>query len=152
MEMVHGNGEPEVASTVKFHAIKVKVTPSGTIPPTGAVACDIRAVGNPTGGKVEKNKIELFEGEGPFCLQFDLDNRLEWATQGDLIWIQKNACPEDTCPVPDQMWIDKTPNNRVLTIMDMNVGEPCTFHYRLNFSDGRYCDPVIENSGGNTFG
>lgn len=149
--MVHGNGEPEVASTVKFHAIKVKVTPTGPSLPTGEIPCEIRAVGNTSGGKVEDNKIKLDREEGPFCLQFDLDHSLEWAADGDLIWIMEDECPTSASYVPEQIWIDKTPKNGVLTIMDMNVDDRCELHYRLNFADGHFCDPVIENSGGNTF-
>ena len=148
---MHENGEETLASTVKFHAIKVKVRPANGIPPTGEVACDITVVGNSSGGKVENNKITLDRGEGPFCLQFDLDHSLEWATDVDPIWLQKDSCPDNACSVPDQIWVDKTPRKGVLTIMDMNVGDGCELHYRLNFTEGRYCDPVIENGGGNNF-
>jgi len=150
--MVHDIEENTVASSVKFHAIKVKVTPSGPALPTGEIPCDIRAVGNPSGGKVNNNRIELDRGEGPFCLQFDLDHSLNWTSEGDPIWVRQNECPMNASYVPDQIWIDKTPKNGVLTIMDMNVGDHCTLHYRLNFANGQFCDPVIENSGGNTFG
>jgi hypothetical protein len=35
--------------------------------------------------------------------------------------------------------------------MDMNVAAACTLKYRMNFSDNTFCDPVIENGGGNNF-
>ena len=149
--MVENNGDPDLASTIKFHAIKVRVTPRGAIPPTGEVVCDITLVGNAGGGHVANNTITLDPDEGPFALQFDLDHRLDWAAQGDLIWLQENECPEDACPVPSTIWLSQTQNNHVLTIMNMNVGAACDLHYRLNFTDGRYCDPVIENGGGNRF-
>jgi hypothetical protein len=148
--MVANSGDPEVTS-IKFHAIKVKVMPSGTIPQTGEVACNLTVLGNTGGGKVTGNNIELDHAKGPFALQFDLDRSLDWATSGDLIWLLEGSCPMDVCPVPNQIWIDNTPRNRVLTIMDMNTGPKCELHYRLNFTDGRYCDPVIENGGGNIF-
>lgn len=148
--MFNDEGNTTLTSGVKFHSIKVKVKPSGTIPPTGEVPCDIKDAGS-SGGRVEGNKIKLDDGEGPFCIQFVLDNDLEWATNGDPIWIQKDACPQDACSVPDQIWVDKTPKNGILTIMNMNVGDRCELHYRLNFTDGRFCDPIIENGGGNTF-
>lgn len=149
--MVEQNGDPEVTSTIKFHAIRVKVTPSGTIPPTGEVACNLTVLGNSGGGKVTGNTITLDSDKGPFALQFDLDRSLDWATEGDLIWVQENQCPTSSCSVTRQVWVDETPNNRVLTIMNMNVGDPCELHYRLNFTNGRFCDPVIENGGGNRF-
>ena len=142
-------GGVSVMNGVKFHAIKVKVTPSGTIPPTGEVPCDVTAIGNPGGGSVQNNKIKLDPTEGPFCIQFDLDNRLDW--DADPIWIKKNNCPNNASSEPDQIWVDNTPDNGVLTIMNMNVGGPCELHYRLNFTGGRYCDPIMENGGGNIF-
>lgn len=148
--MVENNGVPEVTS-IKFHAIKVKVTPIEPIPSTGEVACNITVLGSAGGGHVAGNRIKLDPEEGPFALQFDLDHRLDWATQGDLIWLQEDSCPTGACSVPSQIWVDETPNNRVLTIMNMNVGERCVLHYRLNFTNGRFCDPVIENGGGNRF-
>lgn len=137
------------SSGVRFHTIKVKVTPRGAIPPTGEVACDIDPNGPVGGGKVQNNKISLDAGEGPFCIQFKLDNSLDW--DADPIWVQLNTCPTGQCSEPDQVWVDKTPENRVLTIMNMNVGGACELHYRLNFTGGRFCDPIMDNGGGNTF-
>lgn len=144
-------GEPTVASTIKFHAIKVKVAPIGPVPQTGEVHCNITVLGNTGGGKVVNNRITLDPGKGPFAIQFDLDRDLDWATQGELIWVDMTQCPIGSCSVPSQIWVDQTPRNRVLTIMNMNVDPPCDLHYRLNFTDDRYYDPVIENGGGNNF-
>ena len=144
------DGDIELASNVKFHALKVRVTPVGEIPDTGPVECDITSPGGGNGWKVEDNEIHLEKAEGPFCIQFDLDNDLDWDVD-DPIWIQEDICPEGACPRPDQIWIFKNPRRELLTIMDMNVGDGCRFKYRLNFTDGRYCDPVIENGGNNVF-
>lgn len=148
---MENNGDPAVTSTVKFHAIKVKVTPIEPIPTTGHVPCHITLLGSAGGGHVGGDKITLDPEEGPFALQFDLDHRLDWAAEGDLIWLQLGECPTGACPLPSQIWVSQKPNDRVLTIMNMNVGERCTLHYQLNFTNGRYWDPVIENGGGNRF-
>jgi len=142
-------GDVAVMSGVKFHNISVNVTPKGAIPPTGDVPCDITAKGNPGGGSVHNNKIKLDDTEGPFCIQFHLDNKLDW--DADPIWIKKNVCPNNASSEPDQIWVDKTPQGQVLTIMNMNVGSPCELHYRLNFTGGLSCDPIMENGGGNIF-
>jgi len=143
------NGDPTLTSNSKFHAIKVKVTPKEPVSPSGEVPCDVSAPGGGNGWKVEHNKIELDPTEGPFCIQFDLDKSLDWAS--DPIWIQKDSCPMSSCSEPDQVWVDKTPEKGVLTIMNMNVGNRCQLHYRLNFTGDRYFDPIIENGGGNNF-
>ena len=148
--MFDNNGDTTVASAIKFHTIKVNVTPRGSIPPAGEVPCDITLQGG-SGGKVDRNKIELDAGEGPFCIQFDLDRSLQWDTTGEPIWIWRDECPKWECHDRSQIWVDKPPKNGVLTIMNMNVGAPCELHYRLNFAGDRYCDPIIENGGGNNF-
>lgn len=144
-----GEGDLGIMSGVKFHAIKVKVTPIGPIPPTGEVPCDITPIGTPGGGSVQNNKIKLDATEGPFCIQFDLDNRLAW--DADPIWFRKNSCPNNSSSKPGQIWVDDTPEGSVLTVMNMNVGAPCELHYRMNFTGGRSCDPIMENGGGNRF-
>lgn len=136
------------SSNVKFHTIKVKVTPRGAVPPTGEVLCDIDPI-SVGGGKVQNNKISLDAREGPFCIQFKLDNSLDWSS--DPIWVQLDDCPDTSCSEPDQIWVEKTPKNKILTILNMNVGNPCELHYRLNFTGGRFCDPIMDNGGGNTF-
>ena len=142
-------GDLTVMSGIKFQTIGVKVTPTGAIPPTGDVPCNITAIGAPGGGSVQNNKIKLDATEGPFCIQFELDKALDWDT--DPIWIKKNKCPKSAGGEPDQIWVDPTPEDGVLTIMNMNVGNACELHYRLNFTAGRFCDPIMENGGGNIF-
>ncbi len=147
---MHENGDATLTSNVKFHAMKVRVTPTGPALPSGEIPCDITYPGHGNGGTVKDNRIILKKGEGPFCLQFDLQG-LDWATDEDPIWVQEGTCPTGACSPPEQVWVWKEHKDRVATMMDMNVGDQCELHYRLNFANGQFCDPVIENGGGNIF-
>jgi len=135
-----------------YHKIKVHVTPQGALPPGGGnVPCDITAVGNVGGGRVEDNHIILNATEGPFCIRFVLNHAgLNWDVN-DPFWVSANSCPTGPSSVSEQVWVNPSIQNKTLTILNMNVDQRAELHYRLNFLNGYSCDPIMDNGGGNNF-
>jgi hypothetical protein len=133
--------------------IIIEVSPKQPLPPPSGKAteieCVLKPLGNATHGRLKPDgKIQLDSGFGPFCIQFTA-NGLDWA-DSEPFWIRQDQCPKNA-HVAAPIWIEEKANGKTITLLNMNVGDACELHYRMNFKGDFYCDPVMENGGGNIF-
>lgn len=138
----------------KLETIMIEVSPKQPLPPgTGQdteIECDLRPLGNANHGRLKSNgDIELDQGHGPFCIQLTLKG-LEWQDK-DPLWVRQGQCPDSAQVASQQIWLDRKPNGKTMILLNMNVGEACDLHYRMNFKGDYYCDPIMKNGGGNIF-
>lgn len=151
-----GSGQAALNSGKQIEEIKIEVSPADTLPSSPpasdtAIRCSLRQTGN-GGGKgwrLQEDRLVLDEFEGPFCIRLKLKGGLKWRA-GDPLWIARDRCPERPQIDHEQIWLDKNPKNDTIVLLDMNVGEPCTLHYRMNFEGNLHCDPIVDNRGGGT--
>ena len=148
-------GSPVASARKQFEDIFIEVKPRGLqpVPPPAVdteIYVDLTQIGSTAGGrlKVKQQIIELDATKGPFRIKFKLKDWLEWR-EGDPFWIIKDSCPTNEDVDHQQIWLDKKPTGKTITIVDMNVDAACALHYRLNFEGNVFCDPIIENGGGN---
>jgi hypothetical protein len=143
---------PVATSGKQIEDIVIKVTPVGNLPlprPTvdTEIQCTLEQQGNSNGGGLKGQVIELDYGAGPFCIRFKLEGGLDWRA-GDPFWVCKgSACPPPNALDATQIWLDKNPKNKIVSILNMNI-DPCTLHYRLNFDGNLHFDPEFKNGGG----
>jgi hypothetical protein len=141
------NGKPK-----QLESLVIEVRPPTPLPPKqGAqtqIDCQLLEISTSGKGHLKSGKIELEQGEGPFCIQLKLAGALDWDTR-DPLWIEEGQCPGSSKVASQQIWVDRTANKKAVTLLNMNVGSPCELHYRMNFSDGYFCDPIMSNGGGN---
>lgn len=134
--------------------IVIQVSPEKPLPPKQGnatpIKCELKELRTSGKGGLQSDKIVLDPGEGPFCIELKLDGSLDW-DQAEPLWIQEGACPGSNQIASQQIWLDRKPNGKTITLLNMNVGNPCELHYRMNFSEGYYCDPIMQNGGGNIF-
>lgn len=128
--------------------IVIGVSPKGLPKPDGERDCILTQRSAGPNGKLVGQDIRLDGTFGPFLITFELDN-LDWHAE-EPFWIKQGGCPSSSHVDKKQIWVGDAKAKSV-TIMDMNVDQPCKLKYRMNFSDGTWCDPVIENGGGNNF-
>jgi hypothetical protein len=100
-------------------------------------------------GYVSNNEINLTPNGGPFRIQFRLEDPLDWDT-AEPINTSQAGCPGKHTNDDQQIFL-QSPNGKFLTILNLNGGDPCTIHYRMNFADGTYCDPIMNNGGTSIF-
>jgi hypothetical protein len=136
----------------QIEEIYIEVTPVGPQPnPPPSVDthidCTLQAKGSINGGKVSNNQIELDQSAGPFCIRLKLKDWLEWR-QDDPLWVAKDDCPHSAQVDHQQIWLNKNPHDNTIEFLDMNVGDRCTLHFRMNFAGNVHCDPIIDNGGG----
>jgi hypothetical protein len=141
----HGNTQTlagkDNASPIKVHVHKVSQTGQ-------KVECQIL----PDAGYehyVSNNEINLTENGGPFRIEFRLEDPLEW-DGADPMNTSQAGCPGKHTNDDQQIFL-QSPNGKFLTILNLNGGDPCTIHYRMNFLDGSYCDPIMNNGGTSIF-
>ena len=133
----------------QIQSLKIEVVPPRDLPAPGSpVECELRELGSSGPGRLKGGKIELDAGEGPFCIEFKLSGNLDWKA-GDPVWTDERQCPASGQTASQQIWVDRNPDKKSLTLLNMNVGASCDIHYRLNFTDGYYYDPIMSNGGGN---
>ena len=132
-----------------YERIVIDVSPNGAPRPNGERDCTLTQRSAGANGRLVGQNIELDPTYGPFLIKFVLDQNLDWNNQ-DPLWIRQGACPGSKQIDSQQIWAGSAQGKSV-TIMDMNVAAACTLKYRMNFSDNTFCDPVIENGGGNNF-
>lgn len=126
--------------------IKVKVTKTGGS--GNNVDCTIEPDDPGSGPYVSGNKIGLPNNNGPFRIQFRLTN-VDWDPNNPFT-TRVNNCPSPGAKTNyDEQIFLQSPNGKSLTILNLNGLDPCEIHYRMNFSDGTSCDPIMDN-GGNT--
>jgi len=138
----------------QIEEISIEVTPVGPQPnPPPSVdtpiECTLQQKGSSNGGKLEGNRIVLQQFAGPFCIRLKLKGWLQWRAN-DPLWVAKDNCPKIAGVDHDQIWLDKNPKNDTIVLLDMNFGDACTLHYRMNFEGNVHCDPIMENGGGGT--
>ena len=124
--------------------IEVWVEMLGPGPGTNEVLCSI----TPKPGSVHhvsKNKISLPSYGGPFQIKFELKSPLDWETS-DPFDTQEGTCPERGSHCNDQIWM-QSPNGKTLSILNLNGGSRSEIHYRMNFANGTWCDPIMDNGG-----
>lgn len=124
--------------------IKVWVEKTGAGPEPNEILCSI----TPKPGSehyVSHDKIELPSYGGPFAIEFELRPPLDWQA-ADPFDTHKGSCPPRGDNCNDQIW-QQSPSGKNLTILNLNGGSKCEIHYRMNFSDGSWCDPIIDNGG-----
>lgn len=124
--------------------IQVWVTKTGTGPQQNEIQCSV----TPKPGSehyVNGNRIGLPSYGGPFAVEFELKSPLDWQAT-DPFDTQKGTCPQRGTNCNDQIWL-QPPNGRKLTILNLNGGSRCEVHYRMNFADGSWCDPIMDNGG-----
>jgi hypothetical protein len=62
----------------------------------------------------------------------------------DAFWSHPHDCPTHAMNVPEYEQPRLTAPDRLEVDVNVeHVGEPSAVHYRLNFDDGRYFDPII---------
>lgn len=135
------------AAAGMLEKIVIEVSPNGLPDGKGERNCTLTQKSAGQHGRLVGQDIELDSQQGPFVIKFELDNSLDWDAN-DPFWIRQGSCPGSKQIDNKQIWAGDAKGKSV-TIMDMNVDAPCTLKYRMNFDDGTYCDPVIENGGGN---
>ena len=124
--------------------IEVLVTKTGDGQKPNEILCSI----TPKRGSehyVNNNTITLPGYGGPFEVIFDLVEPLEWQ-ESDPFDSQKGTCPPRGGSCTDQIWL-QPPNGSSLSVLNLNGGSPCEVHYRMNFADGTWCDPIMDNGG-----
>lgn len=94
---------------------------------------------------VADDEINLPSYGGPFQVTFELKPPLNWQAS-DPFDTQKGTCPARGGNCSDQIW-QQPPNGKTLSILNLNGGSRCDVHYRMNFDDGTWCDPVMNNGG-----
>ena len=124
--------------------IDVLVAKTGTGSHPNEITCSI--TGKPGSEHyVTGNKISLPSFAGPFEIKFQLAGDLDWQDH-DAFNTQKGNCPPRGTHCKDQIWL-QPPNGKELSILNLNGGQKCKVHYRMNFADGTYCDPIMDNGG-----
>jgi hypothetical protein len=134
--------------------VHIEVSPAGPQPnPPPAVDthidCILSQQGSSKGARLHGDRIVLDEFAGPFCIRLKLKGWLKWR-DGDPLWITRDNCPSRAAVDHEQIWLDKNPKNDTIVLLDMNVGDACTLHYRMNFQGNVHCDPIMDNGGGGT--
>jgi hypothetical protein len=127
-------------------AIKVKVTKTGGS--GNNIDCTIEPADPGSGPYVSGNRIGLPKNDGPFRIEFTLTN-LEWDPDNPFTTRANNCPPVGAKANYDEQIFLQSPKDKSLTIVNLNAFDPCEVHYRMNFSDGTSCDPIMDN-GGNT--
>ena len=125
--------------------IKVAVKKKPGSPGTGEIQCTIK----PESGSnpyVADNVINLPENGGAFRIQFRLEG-LDW-NHNEPFYSSQAGCPDHKTNDDTQIFL-QAPNGKFLTILNLNGGAACQIHYRMNFTGGIWCDPIL-NNGGNT--
>lgn len=97
---------------------------------------------------VSNDTITLPSFTGPFQITFDVVEPLEWQDH-DPFNTEKGNCPARGGTCKDQIWLQPADGSE-LSVLNLNSGQKCKVHYRMNFADGTWCDPVMDN-GGNSF-
>jgi hypothetical protein len=154
----HAPGKGKAASAFSFgggaasgssslETIVIEVSPNGPPDGNGERQCTLTQRSAGPHGRLNGQDVELDPTYGPFLIKFELDNSLDWDSNNPF-WIRRGSCPGSKYVDHKQIWSGGA-KGKVVTIMDMNVDAPCTLRYRMNFDDGTYCDPIIENGGGN---
>jgi hypothetical protein len=142
-----GHGPQPVVPMGKWitKPIKIKVKKKGVV--SGKeIECDILPDDPGSNGYVTGNKIKLPKDDGPFRIQFKLDG-LEW-DEDNPFNTSRNGCPPAGGKTNDDAQIFLQPaTQNSLTILNLNDGDECQIHYRMNFADGTYCDPIMDNGG-----
>jgi hypothetical protein len=108
--------------------------------------CDILPDDHQSGPYVSNNVITLPNKGGPFRIKYRLVN-LDWNT-ADPFWSKKSGCPNGKGNDEEQIFL-QPPNGREMAILDLNEGDKCQIHYRMNFQGGYFCDPIVDNGGNN---
>jgi len=134
--------------------VHIEVSPAGPQPnpppPMDThIDCILTQQGSSKGAKLQGDRIVLDEFGGPFCIRLKLKGWLKWRA-GDPLWITRDNCPSSPAVDHEQIWLDKNPKNDTIVLLDMNVGDACTLHYRMNFEGHVHCDPIMDNGGGGT--
>ena len=138
----------------QIEEIMIEVTPVGpqpNPPPSidTPIECTLQQKGSSNGGKLDGDRIVLDQYAGPFCVRLKLKGWLNWRA-GDPLWVAKDNCPTSAQVDHEQIWLYKNPKNDTIVLLDMNVGDACTLHYRMNFEGNVHCDPIMSNGGGGT--
>jgi len=126
--------------------IKVLVTPNGGS--NGKqIDCDLAPGDNASRPYVTKDKVTLTKDEGPFRIEFELDG-LYWDEDNPFNTSRAAGCPPGNKKTNDNEQIFLQPaNGRSLVVLNLNDGDACRIQFRMNFADGTYCDPILENGG-----
>lgn len=109
------------------------------------IICEILPDGGSSATYVRNNLITLPAGEGPFRIRFRLEG-LAWDPDHPIA-TAKGKCPAGKKANENEQIFFQLPNDRDLTIINLNAGDACQVHYRMNFDDGTYCDPIMDNGG-----
>lgn len=126
--------------------VTIRVTP--VMQHKREVICDIQ----PDQGAKKGEKIRL--GSGNYTLKFELQpgtpSGIAFKTDDihgncRAIYFDEGGCPGNhngTIPA-GQLYEPKRIDDKTLKVQADVSGNPYAIHYRLNFNDNRYCDPII---------
>jgi hypothetical protein len=109
------------------------------------VTCSIQPDNGASAPYVSNDTITLPEREGPFRIRFRLDG-LDWDSAEPMA-TRRGGCPQGKKGNDNEQIFLQPPVKREMTIVNLNAGEPCTIHYRMNFTNDDYCDPIMINRG-----
>jgi hypothetical protein len=148
-DMAHTGGRgPQQAILAKWitKPLKVLVKPTGAIH-GHEIECELEPGDNASRPYVTKDTIRLTKDEGPFRVQFLLDD-LEWDEDNPFNTTRAAGCPPAGAKTNDDEQIFLQPaNGKSLTVLNLNDGDACKIRFRMNFADGTYCDPIMDNGG-----
>lgn len=118
----------------KVMAIEISVQPQLQ---GNDVECDI------TGQDVVDDAIRLPK-EGTFEIGFNLDPTGAWSwNESDPFCARPAKCPPVGSPQHGLLSVTGTPTAKRFTVEARPTGSARIFHYRLNFANGKTCDPIV---------
>ena len=128
--------------------IKVIVTPTGG-GHGNQIDCDLTPGDHASAPYVPTtDKISLPQNDGPFRIEFELAGNLEWDEDNPFNTSRAAGCPLASKKTNDNEQIFLQPADKsTLTVLNLNDGNAAKIQFRMNFSDGTYCDPILENGG-----
>lgn len=145
-----GNGPSPAAAMGKWitKPIKVVVTPNGTVH-GNQIDCDLSPGDHASRPYVPTtDSIRLPQNDGPFRIEFELAGGLEWDPDNPFNTSRAAGCPAGSKRTNDNEQIFLQPADpSTLTILNLNDGDAARIQFRMNFANGTYCDPIMENGG-----
>jgi hypothetical protein len=128
--------------------IKVIVTPKAG-GNANQIDCDLTPGDHASAPYVpDTDTIKLPVNEGPFRIQFELAGGLEWNEDNPFNTSRAAGCPPGNKKANDDEQIFRQPADKTtLTVLNLNDGNPIRIQFRMNFANGTYCDPIMDNSG-----
>jgi hypothetical protein len=119
--------------------VKITIKPSTPIGGPKEIECDVSGPAD----YVADNAIFLPSNTEGYEIEFKLvSNDYSW--DDDPFWCKQGKCP--TGPTSGKIKYTGKNGSDTITVSSEGTNGKALSHYRMNFKDGYYCDPIIINT------